>query len=436
MSGRRFVRQRTAGAVRHKTEIVRAEGDGRAYTGGGGWNKGLTGQRGRREAPSVGWSDAARRSMRFTFSAFREEDFGTPQEIAERLVMMTLTLPGDWRRVCPDGAALRAAEKRFNAAWTRRWGSMKCVWVQEYQPRPDKGYWQQWAPHRHYYVMLPKDAVLVEGKLYTKGNRETWWWPWAQQAWYHAVRSGDPMHQKMGVQVSRRFWGQGREAMQEGRTDFDRVMDYFWRESGKKEQKEMPPEWEDVGQQWGYRGVKPRIVEEEVSWAVAVEERRLLRKLDRRFRMRDQEAARRSGRKAVPLRGKGRRRANLGSGTVYGHLEPELLSRVVDFAEQEAARKMRRRQPVVREQRAEWLAAYMRGEQVRIGLVCGCTVSGVTFAEDLREWMLPRMLSCLCVDGGGKRRARDAKYVRQAHRAIRDKVWNPEREWAASQQEG
>src|SRR4051794_21627227 len=107
----------------------------------GGTNVGLPGV-GRAGRPVTGFSQKARRQMRWVWNAL-------PWEDVPRLTMLTLTYPGDWRLWCPDGETLKRHRNAFRERWRRRWGGAQGTWTLEFQPRPTRPLAQQLAPHLH-----------------------------------------------------------------------------------------------------------------------------------------------------------------------------------------------------------------------------------------------------------------------------------------------
>ena len=65
-----------------------------------------------------------------------------------RPVMVTLTLPADFRASTPDGKAFKAQIHKLVARWERRWAeSVMGVWKLEFQRRG--------APHLHIFTVIP-----------------------------------------------------------------------------------------------------------------------------------------------------------------------------------------------------------------------------------------------------------------------------------------
>lgn len=215
---------------------------------------------GRSGSPVTGFTAKARRQMRWVWNALPWDDL-------DRLTLITLTYPADWRGCCPDGTALKGQFRAFRERWRRNWEAPRGAWVLEFQPRAYRPAHQQYAPHFHLYVELPEDA-----KLWHDGNSGGEVWDWARQAWWEIVKSGDVSHRYRGVHVRPCFYGPYAD-----RTDVKRVGDYFWRESGKLGQKVAPGGFEGV-KRWDVWGMKPVETHQEVSEAEFVKLRRVLRR--------------------------------------------------------------------------------------------------------------------------------------------------------------
>ena len=207
----------------------------------GGANRGGTSV-GRAGRPVTGFSPKARRGMRWVWNAL-------PWEEVARLAMVTLTYPGPWREVCPDGQALKRHLRAFRERWRRKWGGAQGTWALEFQPRPSRPVEQQQAPHFHLYVGRP-DVPVEEFE------------EWASQAWYEVVGSGDRRHLEWGVNVRPCFYGR----YGGGRENGKRVGDYLWRESGKLAQKEAPDGFEGV-KWWDVWGLEVREHERQIERA-------------------------------------------------------------------------------------------------------------------------------------------------------------------------
>ena len=158
--------------------------------------------------------------------------------------MITLTLPGDWLTVAPDGAALKAMLSKFRQRWARAWGEpLACVWKLEFQRRG--------APHVHLFTSIP--LLATAGELRQLGQRRRRavgdglpLRPWLSLVWADIVDHPDPvergLHERAGTNVDPvdvlRY------------TDPKRVAVYFTKHgtfAAKDYQNVVPPEWREPG---------------------------------------------------------------------------------------------------------------------------------------------------------------------------------------------
>ena len=235
-----------------------------------------------------GMKPQSRARMRWQFASLPWEELGS------RASMVTLTYPGNWQEWVPDGEALERHRRAFVERWRRRFGPMIGVWVKEFQ--------ESGRPHVHMYLALP-DAVAAEDfealRLRTVGAQKVEarygkyrgrgmmapiggahggaFGDWLLASWAGVVGTAGKgeKHEQRGVDVRVCFWSEGA-----AKKDRMEVARYFWKESGKRAQKEPPEGFGPVGHYWGTLGKKEgfRPVEHtaEVSADVAAElERRL-----------------------------------------------------------------------------------------------------------------------------------------------------------------
>ena len=168
------------------------------------------------------FSASSRLHMRERFAALPWERCG------DRLAMVTYTYPKEFPH---SGRVVKGHREAMKLRWSRKWGAPTGAWALEFQ---DRG-----APHIHTYVGLPP-LPLQEFE------------DWIRNAWYEVVGSGVQVHRRRGVDVRPCFYGPARENAR-------RVADYFWRESGKRQQKKVPDDYVAVGRFWGYWGLKPEL---------------------------------------------------------------------------------------------------------------------------------------------------------------------------------
>jgi hypothetical protein len=215
---------------------------------------------GRTGSPITGFTAKARSNMRWTLNAL-------PWDEVPALAMVTLTYPGDWRACCPDGTTLKRHLRAFRERWRRKWGAPRGIWTLEFQPRPERPEWQQFAPHFHLYVGIPDGAELD-----ADASDKRLVWDWAREAWFGVVKSEDYRHKYRGVHVRPCFYGKHGDGPENAR----KVGDYFWRESGKLQQKMAPDGFEGV-KFWDVWGMEPIVEVVDVERADFVKMRRVMR---------------------------------------------------------------------------------------------------------------------------------------------------------------
>lgn len=202
--------------------------------------------------------------------------------------MVTLTLPGDWQSVCPDGEAAARLFDAWTRAYRRRWGvELQCIWKREFQRRG--------APHWHLWMSLP---TVDEGEFVR----------WLSASWA-AVVAADASPEKgsehrAGIEnrhgvplcscserCRHRAAGTGVD-ITEGRRARDprRLAVYFLKESaslGAKAYQNRPPaSWDGgtVGRYWGVRGLQSVEAVVPLDPAIAPALWRILRRLHERRR--------------------------------------------------------------------------------------------------------------------------------------------------------
>jgi hypothetical protein len=243
----------------------------------------------KRRRGDSGQSFRSRTRMRWVFASLPWEMLGP------RLVMLSLTYPGEWREWVPDGRVLEDHRRAFLERGRRRWGTPAGVWVKEFQ--------ESGRPHHHLYLAVP-DAVpgheyealrqrtlmrhrleqrygRYEGraKLPAIGRKHGGEFAmWLRDSWSEVVGTQGVVraHHARGVDVAVAFWTD-----EVARTkDRVEVAAYLAGESAKWAQKKPPENFPRVGRYYGYvgrnLGFKPDEEDRVVSDAVAYElERRL-----------------------------------------------------------------------------------------------------------------------------------------------------------------
>jgi hypothetical protein len=198
-----------------------------------------------------------------------------------QLALVTLTYPGDWRAVVPDGPAMRRHLRAFAAACRRAFarflptvGGVRTwlgVWKREFQRRG--------APHFHIAMPVPVGLVFRRTPGGAPGSGE---YVTARQfvasAWARIVGSqGDELERHLVAGTAVDFSEGSRYS------DPKRLAVYFLKHSaptvgGSKEyQHVLPPGFAEPGRWWGVWGLRKVTATVEISEACLVEARRILR---------------------------------------------------------------------------------------------------------------------------------------------------------------
>ena len=206
------------------------------------------------------WSRKSRARM---FRRFCEVDYGPLLERQGMPGMVTLTYPGDWLTVAPDGKAVKKHFKAFRKRWERAWGEpLLALWKLEFQARG--------APHLHFYTVVPQG---------TAGGRQ--FREWLSATWAAVVDHPDAeefrRHQLAGTGVD---YAAGLRAR-----DPRRIAVYFSKHglyAAKGYQNEVPPEWRERGKGpgrfWGVWGLQRCARAVEVAPQTATMAARVMRR--------------------------------------------------------------------------------------------------------------------------------------------------------------
>lgn len=209
----------------------------------------------------TGWSRKSRARM---VRVLCELDYAPLFSDTTRLLaMVTLTYPGDWLAVAPNGKAVKRHMRTFLERYYRAWGERFVgVWKLEFQRRG--------APHLHVLCRPPQGTV--GGQAFRA---------WLSSTWAAVVDHPDAVermkHELAGTAVD---WNEGLRS-----TDPRRVAVYFTKHgafAAKEYQHCVPRPWQEPGQGpgrfWGYWGLSKATKGVEVSPRVAVEAARLVRR--------------------------------------------------------------------------------------------------------------------------------------------------------------
>lgn len=150
--------------------------------------------------------------------------------------MLTLTYPGDWRSVAPDGRAVKRhldkIERRLKRYFKRLQMSFSALWFLEFQKRG--------APHFHL-ILWGENLKLTEVQ-YRQAQTDL------RTAWCEVVGHSDPVqrerHRRRGV---------GFERMRKGH------LGYAAKYAKKMNQKTVPDEFKNVGRFWGFWNYKTPV---------------------------------------------------------------------------------------------------------------------------------------------------------------------------------
>ena len=197
--------------------------------------------------PITDWSKKSRSNMlRTLFALDYSPMFGDEKRIP---VMVTLTYPGDWELVAPNGQATKRHLGMLRKRYLRAFGEpFNGVWKLEFQRRG--------APHIHILTSISSDLGMFQ--------------LWVSKTWAgivnHPESSQREKHEKAGTQVKAWY-------------DFFRdkpylIAHYFGKHSsfvngGIKEYQNKPPAlWlasESIGRFWGYWGLAKTIFSARVT---------------------------------------------------------------------------------------------------------------------------------------------------------------------------
>ncbi|PND56492.1 hypothetical protein CRM90_17720 [Mycobacterium sp. ENV421] len=215
----------------------------------------------------IEWSRKSRSTMCRTFA---ELDYSPLVESGRVPAMITLTYPGDWEIVAPDGASVKRHMVLWRKRFQREYGEQaRYIWKLEFQRRG--------APHIHLW-MAPPISPGRSGRGFAQ---------WLSDAWADVVDHPDPVqkarHRLAGTAIDVR---NGLRAC-----DPKRLAIYFTKHSspnlhGNKEYQHIVPElWQQPGcgpgRFWGVYGLKKAIAVVEVAQDAYFTARRIVRRWSR-----------------------------------------------------------------------------------------------------------------------------------------------------------
>jgi hypothetical protein len=188
--------------------------------------------------------------------------------------MVTLTYPGEWLSVVPDGAALKAHLRTFQERWKRAWGSrLVGVWKLEFQRRG--------APHVHILAVPPHGVAGTPKRGVRPVGAGLPFTAWLSATWADVVDHPDPVHRMRHEQAGTGVdFAEGLRAR-----DPRRVAVYFAKHgtfADKEYQHIVPEPWRapghGPGRFWGYWGLDPAVAGVEVTPDVQIAAARALRR--------------------------------------------------------------------------------------------------------------------------------------------------------------
>ncbi|AWG66555.1 rolling circle replication-associated protein [Mycobacteroides abscessus] len=224
------------------------------------------------EQPGTGaviteWSRKSRSSMCRTFA---ELDYSPLVESGRVPAMVTLTYPGDWEVVAPDGASVKRHMVLWRKRFQREYGeAARYIWKLEFQRRG--------APHIHLW-MAPPISPGRSGRSFAQWLSGTW-----AQVVDHPDCEQKARHRLAGTAIDVR---NGLKAC-----DPKRLAIYFTKHSspnlnGDKEYQNVVPElWRrpghGPGRFWGVYGLKKAVAVVEVAQDAYLAARRIVRRWSR-----------------------------------------------------------------------------------------------------------------------------------------------------------
>jgi hypothetical protein len=213
------------------------------------------------------WSRKSRSSMCRTFA---ELDYSPLVDSGRVPAMVTLTYPGDWEVVAPEGASVKRHMVLWRKRFQREYGEpARYIWKLEFQRRG--------APHIHLW-MAPPMSPGRSGRGFAQWLSETWAdvvdHPDAEQKARHLL-AGTAIDVRNGLKAH----------------DPKRLAIYFTKHSspnlhGDKEYQHIVPElWQQPGRGpgrfWGVYGLKKAIAVVEVAQDAYLAARRIVRRWSR-----------------------------------------------------------------------------------------------------------------------------------------------------------
>lgn len=193
-----------------------------------------------------------------------ELDYTPLLSLNRMLAMLTLTYPGEWVIVAPNGQAAKRHVKALRKRYERTWNEpLTGVWKLEFQ---DRG-----APHFHI-LSAPPNRLAPDGRSFKK---------WLSETWASIVGHPDPEQRRRHVLAGTGVdYAEGLRAR-----DPRRIAVYFSKHgtfASKEYQNTVPEQWQDPGQGpgrfWGYWGLERCVSDAEVTPQTATAAARVMRR--------------------------------------------------------------------------------------------------------------------------------------------------------------
>lgn len=221
-----------------------------------------------REVPLRGmvgsWSSKSRANMVRRLVTLDYSAWMIPGQLP---ALVTLTLPGGWQDLAPDGARFMKLLQTWRKRYERAWGPLQAIWKREFQRRG--------APHFHL-LMVPPQGRTETGEVFHT---------WLSRTWAEVCGAEGEEYQKhlragTGIDYA--------EAVT--MRDPKRLAIYFLKKesaasgaSSKEYQHRVPEFWagKTVGRWWGYWGLRPLTHEVELTPQEWITVARTLRRYSR-----------------------------------------------------------------------------------------------------------------------------------------------------------
>ncbi|KKC06252.1 hypothetical protein, partial [Mycobacterium nebraskense] len=213
------------------------------------------------------WSRKSRSSMCRTFAGL---DYSPLMESGRVPAMVTLTYPGDWEVVAPDGASVKRHMVLWRKRFQREYGEpARYIWKLEFQRRG--------APHIHLW-MAPPISPGQSGRSFAQ---------WLSEAWAQVVDHPDveqkARHRLAGTAIDVRnglracdpkrlaiYFTKHSSPNLNGDKEYQHIVPKLWRESGR-----------GPGRFWGVYRLKKAVAVVEVDQDAYIAARRIVRRWSR-----------------------------------------------------------------------------------------------------------------------------------------------------------